>query len=116
MIRKIHKTEAKSLKIIITLQFKAANTLFQAGDLEGAKTEYTKALGFFKRPLPADQIKIIDKKIADQAANEKRERGLREEQLKAERQKKNNWNVKIIIPRLSGQQMRFLRPGIMTMP
>ena len=71
----------------------AADKLFQSGDYNNAKDEYNKAIAIFRRPWPVDQVKNINKLIADISAKEIVEK--QEQARKAEIQKKEREALEI---------------------
>lgn len=52
----------------------SADKLYMLHDYANAKAAYNKALGFIKKPFPLDQISIINKMMAEQAALETAEK------------------------------------------
>jgi tetratricopeptide (TPR) repeat protein len=65
-----------------------ADKYYKQADYENAKKEYNKALVIFKRSYPQDQLKKIDKIVADLIAKENIEKKRQAEQLIAERLEK----------------------------
>ncbi|MEO6718944.1 MAG: hypothetical protein ABIN67_01220 [Ferruginibacter sp.] len=91
VINEREKREKESLEVENKYNdaIQAGDKLFQSGDYNAARTQYNNAIAIFRRPWPVDQIKNINKLIADISAKEiveKQEQAKQIENQKKERE------------------------------
>ncbi|MEO8961529.1 MAG: hypothetical protein ABI325_06595 [Ginsengibacter sp.] len=71
----------------------SADQFFQKGDYDNAKIQYNKAYDLIKRPWPQEQLKNIDKMIADRTAKEIAEKQNLALQAQAEKKEQESQGI-----------------------
>ncbi len=80
--------DAEALENSYKASIQSADKSYQEGDYNNAKIDYNKAISIIRRPYPQDQIKIIDKLLAQRVIDEKKAQEELAQRLAAETQAK----------------------------